>query len=372
MSTKNLPEDIVVEILLRLPVKSLVRFRCVSKRWRYLISDPRFAKCHFKQASERVQRVLLSTPSEIRSLHADAPFGNGLKELIVPFKQPGCTVRILGSCNGLVCVALCYLKDFYIWNPSTGDYKILPDPGISPIGEYAYGFGYDSSTNDYKLLVTAYFISVVHETKVFSLKTNSWKRIQNQPHCYSLDCYDSAGTLFNGALHWQVEVGDLFEEKIIAFDLADSKFREVPLPMDDDEDGEGIFFTALRNLRGRLCCICERHMDIELWGMMEYGVQESWATLFKVSLLQYGGSLAPLCFSSGDQLVAINDIKDLIRSNPEGEILERIKICSGLEWEVEACAFVESLLSPNDYNGDDGLFLLSDEEQRYLVHPNAM
>lgn len=113
-------------------------------------------------------------------------------------------------------------------------------------------------------------------------------------------------------------------------------------------------------------------MHIELWGMMEYGVQESWATLFRVSLLQYGGSLAPLCFSSGDQLVAINNIKDLIRSNPEGEILERIMIYGGLEWEVEACAFVESLLSPNDYNGDDGRFLLSDEEQRYLVHPNAM
>ncbi|CAL5086089.1 unnamed protein product [Urochloa decumbens] len=35
-----LPDELVVEILARLPAKLLCRFKCVSRRWRRLISDP--------------------------------------------------------------------------------------------------------------------------------------------------------------------------------------------------------------------------------------------------------------------------------------------------------------------------------------------
>jgi hypothetical protein len=39
----SLPDDIIFEVLSSLPVKSLCRFRCVSKGCRALISDPAFA-----------------------------------------------------------------------------------------------------------------------------------------------------------------------------------------------------------------------------------------------------------------------------------------------------------------------------------------
>jgi hypothetical protein len=72
-------------------------------------------------------------------------------------------------------------KNFYIWNPSTGDHRILRDLRISPLAsKYGYGFGYNSSTNDCNLLVAASFIpGFNHENENFSLKTNSWKRIQH-------------------------------------------------------------------------------------------------------------------------------------------------------------------------------------------------
>ncbi|XP_043724280.1 F-box/kelch-repeat protein At3g06240-like [Telopea speciosissima] len=35
-------DDILKEILFRLPLKSIFKFKCVSKRWHHLISDPRF------------------------------------------------------------------------------------------------------------------------------------------------------------------------------------------------------------------------------------------------------------------------------------------------------------------------------------------
>lgn len=44
MAIQTLPDEILVEIFSQLPVKSLLRFRCVSRSWRALISDARNVK----------------------------------------------------------------------------------------------------------------------------------------------------------------------------------------------------------------------------------------------------------------------------------------------------------------------------------------
>ncbi|KAJ4965268.1 hypothetical protein NE237_017117 [Protea cynaroides] len=45
----DLPQELVMEILVKLPVKSLVRFKCVSKDWFTTISDPLFAEAQLQQ-----------------------------------------------------------------------------------------------------------------------------------------------------------------------------------------------------------------------------------------------------------------------------------------------------------------------------------
>ncbi|XP_056159104.1 probable F-box protein At1g14315 [Syzygium oleosum] len=42
----KLPHDVAVEVLKRLPVESLLRFRCVCRSWRSAIDDPRFVVLH--------------------------------------------------------------------------------------------------------------------------------------------------------------------------------------------------------------------------------------------------------------------------------------------------------------------------------------
>ncbi|PWA44015.1 F-box domain-containing protein [Artemisia annua] len=42
MASEYVPEDILCKILANLPVKPLLQFKCVSKHWNRLISDPSF------------------------------------------------------------------------------------------------------------------------------------------------------------------------------------------------------------------------------------------------------------------------------------------------------------------------------------------
>ncbi|TYH67957.1 hypothetical protein ES332_D06G225800v1 [Gossypium tomentosum] len=42
----QVPDDIEIDILSRLSVKSLLRFKCVKKSWRYFIEDPVFIAMH--------------------------------------------------------------------------------------------------------------------------------------------------------------------------------------------------------------------------------------------------------------------------------------------------------------------------------------
>ncbi|XP_004289386.1 PREDICTED: F-box/kelch-repeat protein At3g06240-like [Fragaria vesca subsp. vesca] len=143
MAGNNIPEDIIVEILSKLPVKSLLRFRCVSKRWCSIVSDPQFAKLQFKVACEQktLNHRLLFTrnDSEFESLDLETPW-NGDKPSIrkltaaLEFAEwSRLHAEVLGSCNGLVSVATPNIWDpstgviqCYIWNPSTGFSHTLP------------------------------------------------------------------------------------------------------------------------------------------------------------------------------------------------------------------------------------------------------
>ena len=48
----ELPQEIITNILSRLPIKSLLQFKSVSKLWLSLISNPQFVELHLKQMKE--------------------------------------------------------------------------------------------------------------------------------------------------------------------------------------------------------------------------------------------------------------------------------------------------------------------------------
>ncbi|KAL6204151.1 hypothetical protein ACLB2K_021419 [Fragaria x ananassa] len=133
----DLPEDVVVNILCRLPVKSLIRFSCVSKRWRsIIISDSQFAKSTFQLASQSKilrQRLLFSNypcyrnSSRFQCLGGlDMPcFGGNSSDQSLTLPQAFIPERVmLASCNGLV-VLVERLHDLFTNNLSVC-YWIIP------------------------------------------------------------------------------------------------------------------------------------------------------------------------------------------------------------------------------------------------------
>ncbi|KAK9911037.1 hypothetical protein M0R45_034963 [Rubus argutus] len=284
-------EGILDEILARLPVKSLMRFRCVCKSWRALISQPYFATKHFNYAgrgiTENCSRLLMSTsPFESIDYEALKDLSDGdahlaIKKLDFQVMFPDSSVKTtVGSCNGLICLEIDQ-EDVVLWNPCTRDYKVLPKPTIRCTSQF-YGFGYDSSTDIYKIMRGySYRVLDYEETgvQVFSLKTGSW-RTHLDPNYFDLA--------------WRgVE-----------------KFQEMlPLPYH-------ACFSYIFSLGDCLGVYISGFLDSKLtgfriWMMKEYGVKDSWTEVVSSENLpeEYEYSLlTPLCIlENGEVLMKMDE-----------------------------------------------------------------
>ncbi|XP_062015711.1 F-box/kelch-repeat protein At3g06240-like [Rosa rugosa] len=322
--------EIIAEILARLPVKCVMRFRCVSKWWNSLISDPYFTKKHLRYAemgiTENSSRLLYSMDppqsldhEALKDLkdHSDVYFAN--RELGLPVMLAGyanCYKIIVGSCNGLICIFVEGV-DFILWNPCTGYSKLLPRtplPVFNPRGCCNSGFGYDSANDDYKVLVGTKEMGEENSIQVFTLKTSSWKVL---PITNALNI-SGRGLFFNGALHW------LNRQTILSFNLVEDKFHQmIPLPYDDDDDA---YFRGMM-IHGN--CLCVSHVGRDglnaIWLMKEYGVKQSWTQVIKFPTAYFQACLWPICIlESGELLVNIGRTGFLVLYDPKENTFKNV------------------------------------------------
>lgn len=288
----RLPQEIIVDILTYLPAKSLIRFKCVCRSWRSLISDPQFAKLHLKRAYEdenmNRQRLLVATDplySVDFEAASDGDNGNTLVKLPYPNAESHndsfAVGLFLGSCDGILCI-LNEVDNVVLWNPSTRESKKLPGPSSSLHKDFSTGLGYDSSTDDYKMVIASSATATGSDqimVEVFTLKTNTWRTVQGSLSGITLGGrYE--GVFWNGALLWlgKQEGGAAHDlDVIVPFDIEEEKFMEaVPLP--------NHFYTAFLSISGNCLCVLGQLKPsgscFEAWLASEYGVETSWKRLF--------------------------------------------------------------------------------------------
>ncbi|KAF8677301.1 hypothetical protein HU200_046787 [Digitaria exilis] len=185
----KLPDEMVVqEILVRLPVKSLVRFRSVCKSWRAIVSDPVFIDTHLRSSTSRSEQdpAFLITPITLNRIQpgdtTHPPISNHIrfyqwqpqgggddsngggggnnKNNVATFKHAKDFAGEFNKfysfshCDGLVLVPT--ETKLYLFNPATRDAITLPD---SELNDLQHRSGACHRPGEYKV-VQAFFRAI--------------------------------------------------------------------------------------------------------------------------------------------------------------------------------------------------------------------
>ncbi|XP_074273792.1 F-box protein CPR1-like [Silene latifolia] len=322
MATPTLPPDIITDILSRLPSKTLIRFKSVSKQWYSLINSPNFINLHLTQTliSQNSPNLIIShfsLSSVAISIENNPNFH--LIELDHPLQHLCDTHNFssydrkfapitLGSINGVVCISMYDKSSVVLYNPSTKTHRFIPpftpstntNPNfeINPEGTtfnfVVFGFGFDSVSGDYKLLrmiETCNDSGLLHgETSVYNLRNDSWKCVNDQTRGEFV-LQNSMGAFVNEVLHF-IAIDSKLNAKVKCFNLRNETFSYLDFPKFDDKFSRNCY--VVRELGGCLTVMVNYHKvflgmagdrslgKVDLWVMKEYGNKESWFRLFSI------------------------------------------------------------------------------------------
>ncbi|KAL6893541.1 hypothetical protein ACP4OV_007639 [Aristida adscensionis] len=286
----SFPDDLIVEILSRLPVRSLCRFKCVSRHWRDLISHPD----HRGKLPETLFGVFYFTFDRTRfpeqARHFTDVWDSRLRRLICPSLSfvPGYEriTRVLDSCNGLLlCVLSSSDKSFryMVCNPATQSWVVLPDSGCgSDLDFRITRLGFDPAVSLHFYVFE--FISdescgYVEGVQIYSCKTGAWSYKESEWDYDAGLNQDSRSIFFSGSLHLVIA-----ECAILAVDVEGETWRVLPVPEDVDDTlewEEGF----LGQYQGHLCYIneCDYESDLSIWVLEDY-TTDQWILKHHVSI----------------------------------------------------------------------------------------
>ncbi|PON92419.1 F-box domain containing protein [Trema orientale] len=235
-------DDLLSEILFRLPIKALVKFKSVSKHWRSLISDPKFALRRntnpnpnpasglFVKRSSRPEFDFVNLGRNPKSISSRGPFRslNFADDLSVG-------VGIVQSCNGLM---LCSTnqapesREYFVYNPTVNRYATLPpfSPTAKNLSRSRFGvnLAFDPSRSPHYNVVCVRRAGTRFDQfriEIYSSETRRWRPCAGLFTVNSLDCRFDGGVFWNGSLHWMSTFGDS-----VYFDVEEEKLSTMPMP----------------------------------------------------------------------------------------------------------------------------------------------
>ncbi|MED6150566.1 hypothetical protein PIB30_073590 [Stylosanthes scabra] len=257
-------EDLLMEILLRMGAVTLIRFKCVSKRWCTLISSPYFSDRHVRRHANitKVTGILLEPEedddnrytvnhNEIKPLLFETARYRSSSPLASVDIDPEDSAYLIQSCNGLLLCKIIHSysndvlppESFFVCNPTTNSFTFLPDPYKaleSHESPWLYmNFAFDPSVSSEYTVICVWKMhedSPSYETMVYSSENQSWRQC-GSPLMAPANLGLHYGVYFNGSIHWICFDDDHDEMSLsLRFDLTEELLRDDTMPPVPDLD----------------------------------------------------------------------------------------------------------------------------------------
>ncbi|MFS8027816.1 putative F-box domain, galactose oxidase/kelch, beta-propeller, F-box associated interaction [Helianthus anomalus] len=266
-SISRLNDDLLTEILLRLPAASIFRFKSVSKHWRLLLSQK-----YFTQRYDNLSKSptgLIATDIYV-PFDVETPSTPPFRCLDLYFDR--CDVEIVQSCNGLL---LCStngrngVNKYYVFNPTTKQLALIPPVPGDPSAVWFMGLAFhQTDCVRYKVICV---LSVgpgvgLYQIQVYSSDTKEWK--------ISIESFSASipivrhGVYWNGAVYW----ASLFDNRNYwYFKIDDQQLHTLPLPLGLIPSDSEVVRKYLGESRGHLHLIAYKNFQ---GGMLSLNVYE--------------------------------------------------------------------------------------------------
>ncbi|KAL3642395.1 hypothetical protein CASFOL_013210 [Castilleja foliolosa] len=240
MANSVLPEELMLCILSRLPVKTIVRFKSVCKPWFHLFSTPEFKKLHQAQFSIDPKNQSFIVHSFDR--HCSEPkkqffifnIESGNKRPTIlnhPFANAqNVKLDTVGCCSGLICIRSG--QEIVLWNPAMKLFKTVPLKDLRASEMMSLGFGYDAIGDDFKVIRVVGVGRIekgqgmnVTSAEIYSVNLGSWITIDVSFHFIGPQTKNIM--IVNGNPYWVARVDG--NEVLVCFDVLELVFKIVPL-----------------------------------------------------------------------------------------------------------------------------------------------
>ncbi|XP_018490523.1 putative F-box protein At3g17500 [Raphanus sativus] len=233
----DLPWDLVVEIISRVPATCLSRLRFTCKRWNALIKDEEFIKKHLDKTAKQ-HMVLMLRDFMFYSMHVN------LHDMFVDPQTSLVNLKSFNNserfgfrkifhCDGLL---LCHNGSritLVVWNPCTGQIRRVQLSDYKCNTEFFLGYENNKSCRQtYKILRYSWvyrdnFHHPVVECGIYDFGSCSWRDLDDiPPKCNSIT---SKGVSLKGNAYWTV-AKDKEEDVLLSFDFSTERFWALSIP----------------------------------------------------------------------------------------------------------------------------------------------